>query len=272
MIIRNNPANTEGWYQDRAGVITASTFAEAVSITDGLTKQQQVYVDAIKAGKTEAEARVLADYKKAPSAEGVERALKGMTVGRPSDPSIRLAIRTALEQIIGRPYGKNSGGFYATERGHTEEEYARMRYQARNEVIVDEAGLVLTDDCLFGASLDGLINDDGTMEVKTPLDLLKVINIIQTGDLSEYMHQMQGGLWITGRQWCDFCLAVPDLECLNNGNELYVQRVYRDDNFIETMEQQLWAHAVRVKKYKEILLQPYSKAANDAMAMLAEAA
>jgi hypothetical protein len=272
MIIRNNPANSEAWYQDRSGVITASTFAEAVSVTDGLTKQQQLYVDAIKAGKSSAEAMAIAEYKKAPTAEGVERAIKGLPVGRPSDPAIRLAVKTALEQIIKAPYGKTGGGFYATERGHEQEAYARMRYEARNSVIVEEAGLVLTDDGLFGASLDGFINDDGTMEVKTPLDLLKVINILQTGDLSEYMHQMQGGLWITGRQWCDFCLAVPDLECLNNGNELYVKRVFRDDDFIETMEQQLWAHAVRVKKYKDILLQPFSKAANDAMALLQEAA
>jgi len=146
-----------------------------------------------------------------------------------------------------------------------------MRYEARFELLVEEAGLCVADEGMFGASVDGLVMDDGLIEVKVPVDLLKVIRIIQTGDLSEYMHQMQGQMWITGRKWVDFLMGVPDLAGLNNGNELYVKRVMRDDDFIEKMEEQLWEHEGRVRKYEKLLREPYSSVAND-LIKLAETA
>lgn len=261
---------SEEWHLSRAGVTTASDFADAVAITGGLEEKQRLYVDAIRGGKGEAEAMLLAGYKAKPKFSALDRALAGLPVGDPADPAIRLAVKKAIERISKRPYGNTSGGnFYATARGHDGEGYARMRYEKRFELMVEEAGLYVTDENLFGASVDGLVGDDGLIEVKVPLDLLKVIRIIQTGDLSEYMHQMQGQMWITGRKWVDFLMGVPDLAELNNGNELYIQRVLRDDDFIETMEAQLWEHEGRVRKYEAILRQPYGSAANDLMAKVA---
>jgi len=273
MIVIHCEQGTEEWLAARAGVITASTFSEAISTVDGLTEQQAIYVDALKGGKSEAEAKALAGYQKKPTAAAVDKALAGLPVGEPSDAALNLAVRTAFERISGKPYGPPQGSFFATERGHIEEDFARMRYEARHQVMVDESGLCLTDDRLFGYSADGFVGNDGLIEVKTPLNPLKVLHIIQTGDIDEYMHQIQGGMWITDRKWCDFLMAVPDLACLNNGNELYVKRVYRDDDFIETMERQLWEHALRVKKYEALLRTPYgAAAANDPRAALAAAA
>lgn len=259
----NSPQGSEAWLAARAGVITASTFSDCVKLVDGLDDKQTIYVDAIRGGKTEEVARALAGYKGKPTSTTVADAIAGKPVGRISDASNKLALQTAIEQISGKPYGPPQGSFFATERGHEQEDYARMRYEARFGVIVEEAGLALTDDNIFGYSTDGFVGDDGGIEVKTPLDTLKVLAIIQTGDISEYMHQMQGGLWLTGRRWIDFLMAVPDLAALNNGNELYVKRVYRDEAFIEQLELDLWAHAGRVKKFKELLSQPYRQAAND---------
>jgi exodeoxyribonuclease (lambda-induced) len=210
---------TDEWLAARAGVITASTFADATS--------------------------------------KLKRASGDKKPGDPTDTSEKLAIATAIERISGQPYGDTFQTF-AMRRGQEQEAFARMRYEARHGVIVEESGLILTDDRLFGCSVDGLIDDHGGFECKTPLDPLKVVNIIKTGDISEYMHQIQGCMWITGRKWWDFVMAVPDLEALNNGNELYVQRVLRDDDFIEQMEQDLWQFAVRVKRYEELLRKPYN--------------
>lgn len=260
---------SEEWHLARAGVTTASDFADAVAITGGLDERQLAYVNALRGGSTEAEAMLASGYKAKPKFSGLERALAGLPVGEPADPEIRLAVKKAIERISKKPYGNTGGNFYATQRGHEGEGYARMRYESRFELIVEEAGLYVTDENLFGASVDGLVGDDGLIEVKVPLDLLKVIRIIQTGDLSEYMHQMQGQLWVTGRKWVDFLMGVPDLAELNNGNELYVKRVLRDDDFIETMEAQLWEHEGRVRKYEAMLRQPYTQAANDLMARAA---
>ncbi len=272
MILINCQQGSEEWHAARAGVTTASTFSDAVAIVGGLTEQQSKYVGAMLSGKTEAEAMAVAGYKAKPKSATVDRALDGLPVGEPSDASKKLAVTTAIERISKKAYGNTGGKYYATERGHEGEAYARMIYESRRGVIVDESGIILTDDRLFGYSTDGFVDDDGMIEVKVPLDTLKILRIIQTGDLSEYMHQMQGGMWITGRKWCDFLMGVPDLASLNNGNDLYVKRVLRDEAFIEQLESDLWEHAARVKKYEAILRAPFGQAANDAMALLAEAA
>lgn len=264
MIFINAEQGSEAWHQARSGVITASTYADAVSTVGGLNEQQATYVAAMLAGKCEAAAMAEAGYKARPKSTTVERALNGLPVGEPSDASNKLAIATAIERISGQPYGDIGGSFFATERGHEGEAFARMRYEERRQIIVDESGLVLTDDRLFGYSTDGFVDNDGLIEVKVPLNALKVLHIIETGDLSEYMHQMQGGMWVTGRKWCDFLMGIPDLAALNNGNELYIQRVYRDDDFIEKLEVDLWSHAARVRRFEKLLRTPFATAANDA--------
>lgn len=253
---------TEEWHKARAGVTTASTFADAISTVGGLDEKQSAYVEAVKAGATEAEAMAIAGYKAKPKAESVARALAGLPVGEPSAVAIRLAIETAMELISGKPYGDTFETF-AMRRGHEQEAFARMRYEERFSVIVDEAGLVTTDDRWFGYSTDGFVGDDGCIEIKVPLDLCKVADIIQTGDISEYIHQIQGGLWITGRKWCDFVMGIPDLACLENGNDLYVKRVFRDEDFIEKLEMDLLTHRARVAKYETLLRTPFQQPATN---------
>lgn len=245
------------WFAARAGVTTASTFAEALSITGGLDDKQAKYVDVIRSGGTQDMALEQSGYKAPPKAEAVARALKGLPVGEPSVPAIRLAQVTAMELISGEPYGDTFQTF-AMRRGQEQELFSRMRYEARFGVIVDEAGLVATDDRWFGYSTDGFVGDDGCIEIKVPMDMSKVIDIIKTGDISEYIHQIQGGLWITGRKWCDFVMGIPGLASLNNGNELYVKRVHRDDNFIEEMEKGLLSHRMRVIEFEKMLRTPFT--------------
>lgn len=245
------------WFAARAGVTTASTFADALSMVGGLDEKQAKYVEVMLAGGTKEQALEKSGYKAPPTADVVARALKGLPVGEPSAASLRIAMETAMELISGEPYG-DTFQTYAMKRGQEQELFSRMRYEARYNVIVDEAGLVTTDDRWFGYSTDGFVGDDGCIEIKVPLDLSKVINIIKTGDLSEYIHQIQGGLWITGRKWCDFVMGIPGLASLNNGNELYVKRVHRDDNFIEEMEKGLLSHRMRVIEFEKMLRTPFT--------------
>lgn len=202
---------TPEWHQARAGVVTASCFVDAVSTLSRTS------------GKRKA--------------------------GDPSIASDKYAADLAIERISGKPYGAPVKA-WVLDRGHEMERLARMAYEARTESMVTEAGLVLTDDGLFGYSTDGFVGNDGLIEIKAPIDSVKIVEILETGDLTEYMHQMQGGMWITARKWCDFIMYVPDLA--NAGSDLYIKRVMRDDNFIDAMVLDLAAFARRVSD-REIL-------------------
>lgn len=247
---------TPEWHAARAGVCTASRFGEAIEITGGLDEKQAKYVQAVLDGAPEKEALALAGYKAKPTSETVAAALRGERVGRPSAASERYALELAVEQISGKPYG-DTFQTYATKRGHEEEGFARAAYEARFRTFVDECGVALTDDGLFGYSTDGLVGTKGAIEVKVPVDLNKTWALINGEFPDEYIHQIQGGMWVMNREWVDLIIGFPDLACLKNGNEIYVRRIHRDDEFIAKMEPQLLAFMGRVAAYKARMLKPF---------------
>lgn len=259
MIFIEAQQGTAEWLAARCGVITASCFADAVSVIGGLTEQQARYVAHIKAGGDERGAMAAAGYKAPPTADCVRRALKGEVIERPSDTAIRYADDLAIERISGRPYGIPVKT-WLLERGHELEDAARIRYESRSlDSHVTPAGLCLTVDRLYGYSTDGLVNHDGLIEVKAPIDSTKIRTMWQTGDVAEYMHQMQGGMWITGRAWCDFIMYSPDLA--NCGADLYVKRVHRDDAFIDGMVERLARFAAMVEESEALFRRLGSKVA-----------
>jgi YqaJ-like viral recombinase domain len=204
---------SDSWLQARAGAITASCFSDALSV---LTR-----------------------------ASGERKA------GDFSAASDKYAANVAIERISGKPYGEPVKA-WVLDRGHELEVQARLLYETRHGLMAMESGIVKTDDDWFGYSTDGLVDDDGMIEIKCPVDSLKIMAMLRTGDVSEYMHQMQGGMWITGRKWCDFIMYVPDLA--NASKDLYVKRIMRDDDFINTMETGLLAFRSRVQEIEALLL------------------
>ena len=69
--------------------------------------------------------------------------------------------------------------------------------------------------------------------------------------IGDAIEQVQGGVWVTGRKWMDFCLYCPALEVI--GREMTIIRVVRDDNYIEKMEASLIEFDMLVEDYKERL-------------------
>ena len=241
---------TPEWYQARVGKITASCFADAVSRVGALDERQGKYVELVLAGKTLTEAMKGAGYKAAPTSETVRRALAGKDTSSPSDTAKRYAADLAIERISGQPHGEPAKA-WVLERGHEMEARARMLYEARTGAFITESGICISDDGIFGYSSDGLADDDGLIEIKAPIDSIKIMEMWRTGDTSEYDHQMQGGLWLTGRKWLDFIMYVPDLA--NVGKDLYVKRIQRDEEFIDKMVTQLAAFDAMVAEYVSIL-------------------
>jgi putative phage-type endonuclease len=114
-------------------------------------------------------------------------------------------------------------------RGREHEPYAREKY-AQHFAPVAEVGFMLRegDGWRLGYSPDGLVDDDGLIEVKCPRAKTH-LNTILSGEVpAQYMPQIQAGLLVSGRAWCDFVSFV-------GGMPLWVKRVTPDPKWLEAL-------------------------------------
>ena len=108
------------------------------------------------------------------------------------------------------------------ERGTLDEPYARDVY-SENYSWATEAGFMVRDDMGFsiGYSPDGLVDDDGLIEIKSRKQKKHLATILADEVPAENMAQIQCGLLVSGREWLDYvsyCGGMP----------LFVKRVYPD--------------------------------------------
>lgn len=162
--------------------------------------------------------------------------------GQPSKACLAYAMDTARERIGGSAPAKFQNA--AMRQGTEQEPVARAQYEARTGHFVDEAGFYTTEDGIFGLSPDGLIDDDGVLEIKTMVSSDTLFTAVADGDISEYTDQCNGYLWLLGRQWVDLVLWVPDL------NHMTIKRIERDEAAIEALEADLMAFAKLVNEYE----------------------
>jgi len=132
----------------------------------------------------------------------------------------------------------------AMRQGTEQEPFARAAYESINGCWVDEAGFITTDDGQFGVSVDGLVGDDGIIEIKTMVSSATLFTAVVDGDISDYIDQCNGAMWLLGRQWVDLILWAPDLADI--GRDLTVIRIKRDDDAINELEADLIAFWQRV--------------------------
>lgn len=182
--------------------------------------------------------------------EARKRLKSGPKKGGFTEAAEDYAFRVAVERISGAPLDE---GFstWAMKRGNEMEPEARAWVEVKLGIFVDTAGFVTTDDEKFGASADGFIDKDGGLEIKCLVDPGRIRNVILSDDISEFMDQIQGGMWLTGRKWWQFALFCPALEKV--GLQLYTKRVDRDDNYINEMELDLLEFERVVSKYEQTL-------------------
>lgn len=100
---------------------------------------------------------------------------------------------------------------FAMRRGTDMEAEARAWYAFEYGVTVEEVGLCISDDESCGASPDGLIGEDGGLEIKCPGLKQHIENLLFTDFPNEYLLQVQGGLYVTGRKWWDWVSYHPGL-------------------------------------------------------------
>lgn len=128
------------------------------------------------------------------------------------------------ERITGEPTESYSN--LHMERGKIMEDEARNLYSFITNAEPDRVGFIKNG--ITGCSPDALIGDDGALEIKTKLPALQIECLLADKLPSEHVAQVQGCLWITGRQWLDFVSYWPKLP-------LFVKRVYRDEEYIKNL-------------------------------------
>lgn len=148
--------------------------------------------------------------------------------GKISKQRQKYMYRLAGERVAGiREEGYQSP---AMIRGTIMEEEARNFYEITTGNKVQQVGFCTTG--LFGCSPDGFVGDDGTIEIKCPLIATHVSYLVDEKLPSDYFQQVQGGLFVTGRKWCDFISYFPGLKPL-------VVRVVSDETFHASLGSEL---------------------------------
>lgn len=125
-------------------------------------------------------------------------------------PARAYALQVALGMITGR---SASGGYKNahTERGHEQEPIARMMYEAETFTSVYNGGFF--DHGRWGCSPDGLVGQDGVLEVKSVIASTHYATMRRGSFDPAYRWQLIGNLEGTNRDWIDFesfCSEFPD--------------------------------------------------------------
>lgn len=124
----------------------------------------------------------------------------------------------------------------AMQWGIDNEPLARLEYELSTGNEVTETGFWLHDTFPAGASPDGFVGADGTIEIKCP-NTATHIETLQTKRVPrQYVAQVQGQMWIADRQWCDFVSFDPRLP---QNAQMIIVRVQRDNDFIKELEEEL---------------------------------
>ena len=112
------------------------------------------------------------------------------------------------------------------KRGAELEPYGIKEYEVQTFNDVAQVGFIphSTIDIL-GCSPDGLVGEDGMIELKCPEQPNHIKYLASKNCPEEHYDQVQGQLFITGRKWCDFVSYNPDFK---EGYKLKVIRVYPD--------------------------------------------
>jgi hypothetical protein len=118
--------------------------------------------------------------------------------------------------------------------GTATEPQARVMYAIKNTTLVEQVGFVKHPTLQWvGASPDGLVDEDGLIEIKCPNTDTHLQTILGDKAPSKYVPQMQMQMWVTGREWCDFVSYDPRLP---DDLSYFCKRVKRDNSFIAKME------------------------------------
>ena len=161
--------------------------------------------------------------------------------------------RTQLvtERLTGVPL---EGGFRnaSTDWGTAQEALARQAVEIATGHVIMTSPFVLHPKIEWcGASPDGLIGADGLTQIKCPfVSSIHLDNVESGGYPSEYRAQIQGEMWVTGRQWSLFVSFDPRMP---EHLRLHTYVVKRDEEYIKGLSESVIAFLKSVKSMHDRL-------------------
>ena len=157
-----------------------------------------------------------------------------LSKGKSGESASRKNYRTEL--LVQRLTGQPGESFTNTamEWGTATEPLARIAYEAEMGVFVNQVAFIDHPSIVqFGCSPDGLVAEDGLIEIKCGNTATHIDWMLDGKPPTKHIPQMQCQMAVTGRQWCDFVSFDPRLP---DDLQLFVVRLERDQEYIEAME------------------------------------
>jgi hypothetical protein len=198
MITVTEDQRTDEWLQARAGKVTASRFKDVIS-----------------------------------------RTAKGL----PTADRTRYLWQIVTERLTGQPVQMPDAA--PLRWGRENEDAARTAYLFTSSAHPTETGFVAHPTLACGASPDGLLSDEsdpdgmfGLIEIKCPWSSQVHLETWLNGMPEDHQAQIQGQMWLTGREWCDFVSFDPRMPA---DLQLYVQRVKGNPEFQAMLEREIIA-------------------------------
>lgn len=144
---------------------------------------------------------------------------------------------TYINQIMSEKYSSAETEKFSnehTDRGNEYEPIARAVYELENNVTVKQVGFIEMDDRPAGASPDGLVNEDGGLEIKCIKDdkYFLYLSGKNTKPDSDHDWQVQMNLLITKRAWWDLLYYNPNYQ-----KNMVVFRIYPDAKKQEALQE-----------------------------------
>jgi putative phage-type endonuclease len=159
------------------------------------------------------------------------------TKSGPSASRANYLAQLVAERLSGE--AQESFSSAAMQWGTDMEPEARLAYVFRTDAMVAEVGFVPHPSIeMAGASPDGLVGDDGLVEIKCPNTATHIDTLVGRAVPGKYVTQIQWQLACTGRAWCDFVSFDPRMP---EEMRLFVQRVERDETRIAELEAEVVA-------------------------------
>jgi putative phage-type endonuclease len=152
------------------------------------------------------------------------------------------AAQLVVERLTGSVADSYSNA--AMQWGTDTEPRARLVYAMMTDAEVSQCGLIQHPTiALSCASPDGLIGDDGLIEIKCPQSATHIETLLTETVPAKYVTQMQWQMACSDRAWCDFVSFDPRMP---GEMQLFVSRVRRDDAIIRELATQIEAFLAEV--------------------------
>ena len=159
------------------------------------------------------------------------------------EPAKKYAADIALEQITGKPCRSNSLSSPHLERGHEEEPVAREIYQDQLFCDVTNGGIWIDGDS--ACSPDGMVGDDGMVEIKSHLSSIHFDIVRKQSYESVYKWQLIGNLKLCQRNWIDYISYCSDYP---EEKQIYVYRLHK-----ENLKDEFNKIDIRVAEFRELI-------------------